>query len=176
MSKTGERLLDSALEAGAIARGDNKLRPDDAQMVIKATFADWRPVKSRKQLQLIFEVPLENTGIVLKMLGTPMPDRETWCAIALLDKTHDAISLPYTLPYIEPAPRIAFCDLPFSQQAGIKSNDEKFQHWMIGLHSTAGCAAAIRNHCGVESRAKILPGTEAGDRWLGLLRDFEGVR
>lgn len=53
--------------------------------VIRATFADWATVKTRKVLRLSFEVPLEQQAEVLTMLGAPMPDKETWCAIALLN-------------------------------------------------------------------------------------------
>ena len=53
---------------------------DDA--AILATFADWRTVKGRKVLQLIFEVPLEDQAKVLSHLGAPMPMEEKWCGIA----------------------------------------------------------------------------------------------
>lgn len=52
---------------------------------IEADFATWRPVQGRKVLQLIFEVPIEQTEQVLKMLGVPQPGDSKWCAIALLD-------------------------------------------------------------------------------------------
>lgn len=146
--------------------------------VIQATFADWRPVKGRKQLQLIFEVPLEETAIVLKMLGAPMPDKETWCAIALLEK-------PVSSSKVTAKTSRAFCDLPFPQQAGIKSSDLTFTLWMSTKLDNKipeyepiadNCAQAIREYCGVISRADILPGTLAGERWIELLREFEGVR
>lgn len=52
---------------------------------IKATFTEWRMVKTRKVLQLVLEVPLEQQGEVLTRLGPPIPDQEKWVAIALLD-------------------------------------------------------------------------------------------
>lgn len=52
--------------------------------VITASFSEWRMVKTRKTLQLVFEVPLERQAEVLTMLGAPMPDQEIWCAIALM--------------------------------------------------------------------------------------------
>jgi len=51
---------------------------------IQATFSDYRTVKGRKVLQIIFEVPIERQGEVFAALGYPMPDAERWCAIALL--------------------------------------------------------------------------------------------
>ena len=157
--------------------------------VIKATFSDWRPVKGRKVLQMVFEVPLEQTSEVLTMLGAPMPDAETWCAIALLDmQKFDADG---NLPdedknyhegepvYESPTPRRAFCDLPMPQQAGIKSADLRFQLFMSTLpvgKESEDAASAIRAFCGVTSRADIQTGTKAGERWLALLREFEGIR
>lgn len=52
---------------------------------IQATFSDWRTVKSRKMLQLVFEVSLEQQAEVLTMLGAPLPDAPQWCAIALMN-------------------------------------------------------------------------------------------
>ncbi len=53
--------------------------------VIKATFAEWKMIKTRKVLQLVLEIPLEQQGEVLTRLGPPMPDQEKWVAVALLD-------------------------------------------------------------------------------------------
>lgn len=57
---------------------------------IEADFATWRPVQGRKVLQLVFEVPLENTQHVLDMLGIPQPGESKWCAIALLQNGSNA--------------------------------------------------------------------------------------
>jgi hypothetical protein len=141
----------------------------DNLAVTKATFADFRIIKTRKTAQLILELPIENADAALIALGgLPRSDAERWVAIARLNDI-DQIRK-------EKAHR-AFHELPFPQQAALKSKDETFQSWINGGYpSEQGCAVAIRNHCGVNSRADILQGTEAGERWLGLLREFEGVR
>lgn len=56
-----------------------------APAAIRAVFAEWRMVKTRKVLALVFEVPLEQQGEVLTILGAPMPDAEIWCGIARLN-------------------------------------------------------------------------------------------
>lgn len=53
--------------------------------IIQADYANWRTVAGRKVLQLVFEVPIEQTADVLKKLGVPMPGESRWCAIALLE-------------------------------------------------------------------------------------------
>jgi single-strand DNA-binding protein len=57
--------------------------------VIQADYANWRPVAGRKVLQLVFEVPIEQTEQVLKMLGVPMPGESKWCAIASVDASSE---------------------------------------------------------------------------------------
>ena len=61
-----------------------------APAAIRATFSDWRTVRTRRALQLIFEVPLEQQAAVLAILGAPLPEAETWCAIARLQNLSTA--------------------------------------------------------------------------------------
>jgi hypothetical protein len=139
--------------------------------VIQAVFYNWRPIVGHKRLQLIFEVPLEDTNIVLKMLGAPMPDKETWCAIALLERDRPAAASANAKAHR------AFHTLPAVQQAAIKCKDTDFQVWINGgWASEQDCAAAVRYRCGVDSRADLLPGTEAERLWNGLLSEYEGIR
>jgi len=141
---------------------------------IKATFSDLQLVKTRKLAKLIFELPIDEADEALDVLGgLPRSDRERWVGITLLD-----MKLAVIATVSDEVSHRAFCDLPFPQQAGIKSNDTTFQLWMSVHHNVPGvdCAGAIRNYCGVNSRANILPGTPAGDKWRELLRAFENYR
>ena len=76
--------------------------------------------------------------------------------------------------------RRPFHTLSYAQQAAMKSNDGRFQLWMSKYHPMDGlyadCAEAIRDYCGVTSRASIVPDTAAGDRWIELLRAYEEWR
>lgn len=51
---------------------------------IQATFHNFKPVLGRKQIQLIFEVPMEHMQTVLQFLGPPSSDGANWFAIARL--------------------------------------------------------------------------------------------
>jgi hypothetical protein len=163
-----------------------------APAAIKATFADFKIVKTRKLAQFVFELPIEMADDALTALGgLPRSDAERWAAIALLDqptimetvaelraatKKHgirfDADEIA-DLRH-ETKERKAFCDLPFPQQAGIRSDDLKFQLWLSPQSTySESCADVIRRMCGVTSRSKIIKGTQAGDRWTSLLREYE---
>jgi hypothetical protein len=54
------------------------------EAVIAANYCDWRPVKSRRALQIILEVPLEKQDEVLRTLGPPSIDGEKWVAVCRL--------------------------------------------------------------------------------------------
>jgi hypothetical protein len=198
---------------------------------IKATFADFKIVKTRKLAQLIFEIPIEQADSALAALGgIPRSDAERWVAIALLvqqtlretvdelravtkkhgvrlsadrDGLYDeawqdaayhkgehavvdemqegkvgelnaallvAEETRHYVPTVKA--RREFCDLPFPQQAAMRSDDAKFAAW-LGAGPGEDCAKVIRKVCGVASRTKIIKGSFAGDLWVELLRDYE---
>jgi len=145
-----------------------------APAAIKGTFADFKLIKTRKLAQIVIEVPIEEADAALTALGgLPRPDSERWVAMARLDMSGTQ------RPSQGLGERRQFCDLPMPAQAGIMSDDLKFQLWMSKLPAGKegeNAADAIRIYCGVGSRAEILPGTHAGARWLELLRSYEGRR
>ena len=53
---------------------------------IKATFCNFKNVVGRKQLQLHFEIPIEQAGQVYEALGWPDAANPKWVAIALLNE------------------------------------------------------------------------------------------
>lgn len=92
---------------------------------ILATFSDWRPVKGRKVLQLIFEVPVEQTADVLTKLGAPMPHEDRWCGIALVEQRAELIAPIVQTEKSEPIKierqkeRKRFAEMNAAQQAGM---------------------------------------------------------
>ena len=51
----------------------------------QATFSDFKLIKGRKVVQLVFEVPIEMSDAALKVLGgMPRADAEAWVGIARL--------------------------------------------------------------------------------------------
>ena len=115
---------------------------------IRAAFADWRPVKSRAVLQLVLEVPIEQTKLVLDTLGAPIPGTEKWVGVALLN-LEAGIPPPACETKEEPLPGAAgeaglpapstasasgsrrrFADLPLPQQVALRCQDEQFRRWV----------------------------------------------
>lgn len=92
--------------------------------VIRADYSNWRPVAGRKVLQLILEVPIEQTADVMEKLGFPLPGESKWVAVALLEsgkpaseneggklartqKPSDGTAAPATQTGQEPSPTTA---------------------------------------------------------------------
>ena len=141
---------------------------NDRPAAIKATFSDFRIVKTRKLAQLIFETPIENADEALAILGgLPRSDKEAWCGIARL-----GVEQP---PVKAVAQHRPFHELPFSTQCALKSDDPAFALYM-DADPGSDCAESIRYACGVTSRADIKAGTPAGDKWIEILRGYERAR
>lgn len=168
---------------------------------IRATFSDWRPVKSRGVLQLVLEVPVEQTKHVLDTLGAPIPGTEKWVGVALISPGSLERDAPRSgAESATPTPLKAGGDpgeskrertLP--EKVGMRCSDKSFQAWAIEYavgrgwsvgEAPADCAGAtreevvaaiVRKACGVGSRKQILPGTDACFKWNDLVIAFEAA-
>lgn len=133
-----------------------------APKAIRARFADWRPVKGRKVLQIILETPLEQQGEVLTMLGAPLPDRDLWVAVAVLgDGKNDD-----------------YKGGPLARRAGIFCGEPAFQRWVADQteNEQGGPEAAahyIRQRCGVTSRAQLDHDEDAAREFRNIKIEYE---
>lgn len=117
-------------------------------------------VKGRKVLQIICEVPLEQQGEVFAALGAPLPDAETWVAIARLRVGADG-KPPAVIDPPKPPAKLA-------QIAGIVCNEVAFQRF-VGAANAEEAAEYIRQHCEVASRADI----DGNERATRVFRDMK---
>lgn len=156
----------------------------------KATYAEWRVIKTRATVQIVFEMPVEKADEAYQALGgMPIAAREVWCAIARMGKevqTPVADSSP-TLP---PSPTVSrntageaervksqgeiagyFCTLP----SFWKFLEDKFPAaWeannVIGRALKTNIAKeCIYDLCAVKSRADL---SEKNTDWMGLRLAF----
>lgn len=166
--------------------------------VIRADYSNWRPVAGRKVLQLILEVPIEQTADVMEKLGFPLPGESKWVAVALLNEKP---SSPHSLPIngnngeakLATAPandgiagsatkeRKPFASLPLSQQAAIRTQDSQFQDFLRETMSSVHrgrenwtWADEVRGRCACkESRSEIIEDTTQGRLWGRLESDYQ---
>lgn len=58
-----------------------------APSVFGAAYSDWKIIRTRGVIQIVFEVPIEQEGAAYAALGgMPKQDRSDWFAIARMNK------------------------------------------------------------------------------------------
>jgi len=134
----------------------------------QATFTDWRLIKGRKVVQIVFEVPLEGADEAYRVLdGMPDPGASVWCAIARL-REETAPSSPS-----KPVQRLV-------QQACICCKKPVFQLFLrisgMPVSNAEEAAVAVRLICSVDSRSKIEPGSPAAIAWDKLYSQYVAWR
>jgi hypothetical protein len=151
--------------------------------VFKATFSDFRLVKTRSCAQLIFEVPIEEADAALQTLGgLPRAATEVWAGIARIDPKNPAPE-PRNAPDKASAPkeRRPFNSLALPAQAAMRCNEPEFQRFIADRLYGPGndvrvespmAASEVRHICGVTSRSMISIAGESGRKWLALDAEY----
>lgn len=144
----------------------------------KACYSEWRMIKTRATVQLVFEIPIEQADAAYQALGgMPIAAKEVWCGIARLEQPQP-VSRP-SIPVAEkspgpasspPAPPVRaekekreFSQLLPSQQAGILCGERLFRLFIaekfpvVWTNTLRDPAASVREICKVNSRADIDP-------------------
>jgi hypothetical protein len=150
-----------------------------------ATYSDWKVIRGRKVVQIVFEFPLEKSDEAYAVLGgMPNPAAEVWCGIARLQEPGGVASPPAreggsvsTLDKPDGSSsrtKRAWGDMSPSQQAGLLCGDPRFHQFLfercnISKPDKDEAAAAVREICGVTSRAAISIDNIA---WRDLVADF----
>lgn len=155
---------------------------------LAATYSDLKFIRTRKVCQLVLEIPIEQAGQVVDLLGAPNPAEEVWCAVARLDPKAAGSSNGRT-PGFDPGndgsnPSPATKPKSRAQMAGILCNDVRFQRWLKDefgyCPSMAGAVEAselaadrVRVECGVDSRSELDTNPNAAARWDELYAEYK---
>jgi len=142
----------------------------------QATVHGFRTVPSRKVIQLVLEVPIEQQAEIARIC-----DHGAWVAVARLtapaqEAAPEARQSP-TDPAGEPHKKHWDEILP-SQQSGILCADPKFwrflnEKWALAIQSTADAATHVRQYLKLNSRADITPRSPAAmAKWRELVVDY----
>lgn len=137
-----------------------------APAAFQATFSNLRTVNGRKVLQLIFEIPIEQSNQALEILGgVPDPSKSIWCAIARLQETK---------PEQPQREKKRWEDMTAAQQAGVLCNDPTFTKFLQEHHGIQDDDAAgfVRGYCVVNSRKDIGKEPFSLKAWETLVGDY----
>jgi hypothetical protein len=132
--------------------------------VITATWSDYRRVKSRKCIQLVFEVPMEQWPAAYKVLGEPEIETSQWFAIAKMNGA------------AEPAPA------PKDHQSNLAANAALmmqepiftlFMREMVPDHRSDNVDNLLKRYLGISSKAELNTDPAAAARWRNLRAEYE---
>jgi hypothetical protein len=145
----------------------------------RATYSDWRLVKSRGVVQVVMEVPLADADKAYEILGgMPNPAAEQWFGIAAIraDRSGQAESMSTART------TRAWKDMLPQQQAGIRCDEVTFavflheeypEEWHEAMDDPA---EAVRLICGVQSRAEFSTNAKAAVAWRQLDDKYQAWR
>jgi hypothetical protein len=135
---------------------------------IRATYSDWKLVRTRQVVQIVFEVPLAEADAAYEVIGgMPNSSNERWFAIAPLDKKH-----------IDAKPKRDWRDVPPAQQAGIRCDEIAFSVFLQKIHpddwgESRDAASCVRLICGVASRSELSTNHRARVIWTQLDSSYQ---
>lgn len=154
--------------------------------VFKATFADFRLIKGRKQAQFVFEVPIEGADLALDALGgLPRGDESRWVAVARLNAAGSQPTKsdkPGDLGQAPPAAKgkRSFASMAASQRSAILCGDPIFQEWIAirnGIpwditvdeeYRKEDAAKLLRSACDIHSRRELDRDDQALEKYTTL--------
>jgi len=150
----------------------------------KATYSDWRLVKTRSVVQVIFEVPLADSDQAYEILGgMPNPSKERWFGIAAINPQQREEARPESRqeppsPDTPDGGRREWRDVQPSAQAAMRCDQPPFWAFLREEHKQRienkdDAATAVRKICGVNSRAQFNTNHTARVFWHQLDQQFQ---
>jgi hypothetical protein len=146
----------------------------------RAAYADWKLVKTRGVVQVIFEVPLADHDAAYDVLGgMPVAGKERWFGIAAI-KSHQQEEAPESRqdqPQDSDGDRRPWQTLQPSAQSAIRCGEPTFWAFLREEHSQRvankeDAATAVRRITGVNSRAHFNENHKARVQWNMLDSQF----
>jgi len=158
-----------------------------------ATYSDWKLIRSRSVVQVVFEVPLEMADQAYSALGgMPSQGETVWCGIARLkapvgddERPVEKEVMPHGHSDARPrsetnaagGAKRSWHDISPAQQAGILCNEESFvtfirEEYIVNAQTPEDAAKAIRHLCGVRSRKDISAATRSGAAWATIVSRY----
>jgi len=153
----------------------------------RATYSDWKVIKGRKVVQVVFEVPIESADLAYQVVGgMPHPGTEAWFGIAKLDprqqQEEQAASSKTPVPTAQPRQPNPAGAPSYAQRLGIACGKPSFwrfleeQKLQAKPYAKIACddeaADVVRFLLDVKSRSETVVGTPAGNRADALLSEY----
>jgi len=156
----------------------------DRPAIFEADFVDLAFKPGLKVARLAFDIPIERAASFIAAFGAPDRVSPAKCAIARLTNGPDIGREPTPSPEARAEdrekPRRHLRDMPRSQQAAIKLQDQEFCHWLAWKHNSLGMKvecdspdAFLKSMLCILSKTDLDKWPEVGAKWDALLTDFD---
>lgn len=149
------------------------------QPIFRASYSDWKLIKSRRVVQIVMEVSLEDSGHAYEVLGgMPRPDAEIWCGVARLNPGKEVVQDNSTARNSEQVTaRQLWREMGPAQQSGILRNEKPFWRFLAeqGTYDPQckeDAVEAIHAICGVRSCRDIEHNHHARIIWDSLVSAY----
>lgn len=136
------------------------------QAVTKATFADYKRVKSRKVHQVIFEIPSELWPEAYRVLGEPSIETDQWFAIARM-----ALTTPAPTPQEKGKNYAANAALLLQETPFRRFLAEPYQGIQVLDFDMAD--AELKQRLGIKSKSELNSDPAAAQHWRELRGEYE---
>ena len=135
--------------------------------MIKATFSDFRLVRTRSIVQLIFELPIEQADSALAELGgIPQPSQERWVDIGKTELPEEGWTVFRPKPSLTEPEKLRL-------RAVMLCKDVQFQNW-LGMDLTEEDAANwLRSKLGIASRSELVVNEAAQQAFLQIENTYK---
>lgn len=116
---------------------------------MQGTYSDLKIIKSRKVVQVIVELPIEQANAFVEMFGMPNPAEEVWVAIAELNRrTMNETEVSAATKAVQMAGML--CKTP---NFGVWLRD--FRNLDVDQNNPESIATALRALLGIKSRTEM---------------------
>lgn len=141
----------------------------------RGTYADWKNIRTRGVVQIVFEVPLAESDAAYEILGgMPNPAKERWFGVAALKSP--AEEAPSNVPSGSPpstrpdGTKRDWRSVPYPQQAGIRVNEAAFEIYLRQehpneWHETGDTDACLKFICKIDSKRELATNHKAAALW-----------
>jgi hypothetical protein len=143
----------------------------------RATYSDWKLVKTRQVVQVVFEIPIEDSDKAYEVLGgMPNFGTEQWFGIAAISAE---AAQPRQVSTSTPAGKRDWRELQPQQQAGIRCAEPTFAAFLKETkpddwHESQDATECVRLICGVRSRVELGIDHRARVLWHTLDQEYQG--
>jgi hypothetical protein len=151
----------------------------------RATYSDWKLIKTRGVVQVVMEIPLADADAAYDVLGgMPVHGKERWFGIAALKSTAEEARAKPRQTLLPDAPtggakRMDWRDVQPAAQAGIRCGEPEFWAFLRevmtypGAKNADAAAAIVRRICQVNSRAEFSTDHRKRVLWHQLDSQFQ---